>query len=371
MPKYGKNGKDFLKYLKNHQAIYNGDTGLKNWKNALNRVKSGSNEKIEVCIVGDSISEGQMANDPSNTGADWQNYYNYGFAGLLRTYYNTKFDDVGTGLIGRNFSFDTATPPIFTETGTWNHQTSQGYGVLQSGAYSTTPGSTLSFDFNGTGVSIYGIKNTSANMDFTVAIDGGSPQTFTEKDISANRYKYTNFNVTGLSAGDHNCVITSGPEFWFAGFREIKGTKGIIFNNFVHGGYDSSKATHARNLSFLSYFQPKLTILSFLSNDYTNQILPTYQSNLQAVITEAQKWGDVLITNINVRTGNFAQPLQSFIDVQKNLAIINNCAFLDVVKVMGGSYASELSKGMVSDFTHFNTLGHQTAYNTILKVLES
>jgi hypothetical protein len=60
---------------------YNIDNGLRRWKSQLSQINFGDNKIIDICVLGDSITEGKACDD--------LNYINYpikSWLGRLRTY---------------------------------------------------------------------------------------------------------------------------------------------------------------------------------------------------------------------------------------------------------------------------------------------
>jgi len=342
---------------------YNIKNGLRNWRKALHDLDSQDN-KIEVCILGDSLSEGQLAG--SGGSLNYPQYLQYGYPGLLRTHFNNLYDDVGKGFIP--IHMDTGSYPMVTYGGTWSFNASYGNMKYMKRALNL-PGNTATINFNGTGIRIYGMRSTNATS-FEISIDGGDPYTFSEAGALRGWLYY---DITDLEPGDHTAVLTVvGNEVYLGGYREIKGTKGVHINNNARGGRDSRDAVPEAQLAFVfDQFQPTLTILSFLSNDYGAGIYDTYKSNLQTIISRAKQYGDVLITSVGIRGGVIDPPhLQSeYVQNLYDLAFENNCGYVDIFTKWGGGFTPANNLGFLADGTHPNTAGHLDIGEILIDVL--
>lgn len=325
--------------------LYNG-SALANYQNAI----SNLNSIINLNVIGTSITEGSSATDVFNTS----------FAGLLRSQIATKYGDVGDGFIP--YYYPTTNPTRFwTWSGTWTKPYNGG--GIYNGAAKGAPGASVTFSFRGTEFHIlnYAPGGGDANCTFSVAVDGGTAQNFTT-GISYADHK----SITGLNDGNHTAVITnthSTKNLYIEGCWGSKGTKGVRLNQI---GYQGSTAQyHSVNTALpseMTYWGPKLTIIDMLSNDFNLQTsLVDYKTYMQAIITEAKKTGDILLTTIGANTNSKTIPIESYINVLYQLANENNIALYDEFK--HNKYTN------LSDNTHPNQPRHTIIGNDLFSIL--
>jgi hypothetical protein len=341
---------------------FNIKKGLQNWRNSYSSIKNGSNEIINIAGLGDSILTGQLAGNTS--GADYASYIVNGVLGKLRDHFNTVYDDGGRGFIPNSHY-----PGVWDKLGSWF--TAIGYGICNSCWASTTNGSTMTLAFNGTGITVYGLRMNGLST-FTITVDGGTPQPFTEYN-STEQTAYP-FTVSGLEDGDHTAVITvTGGALYVFGAMEIKGNKGVRVHTNSRGGSKSADGAVSKSLDMeINAVSPVLTIINHCANDYSNQIsLDSYKSNMQSIITRAKSYGDVLIL-LTPLNNSLTIKSTSYQNTLYDLAKENACAVVDFVKKWGGNVNIARTNGfMHADLTHPLQLGHDDMSNTIMSVLES
>ncbi len=356
-----------------HQAetatgVINAEAGLKRWRSKLSRVRSGvANQKARICFIGDSITEGAWAGGGSGPGTvfDWATK---GYVRRIQDQLTAIYGDVGTGFMPSYYS--AASSPKWSFTGTWNYI--NGYGGIADKAMTTTiNGDNATFEFNGTGITIVYTKHMFAGT-FTYSVDGSAPVTVNANN--ATMVAGVTLDITGLSQGDHSVVLTntSSDKLILTGAIPIKGSSGVIVNQCALNG--SKTAEHALSASLdcsINALQPDLTIISLTTNDFGDQTpIDTFKANLQAIITRAKQFGDVALTSVGMSAASLAIPQSEYFQAVRDLARINDVAFLDLASRWGGNatYASA-TLGLMTDGVHPNDFGHRDIASFIISAI--
>jgi hypothetical protein len=347
---------------------YNLDAGLRKWRLAKARLDYGINEIINVNFVGDSITEGQSGAGTNIT------QYGKNYVAKLRDAFATKYGDVGEGWIGNRYPAG-ATTGRWTYTGTWVPYGVQGWIYGANGAAKTsTLNSTATLAFNGTGIKILFQSGTSFS-DVTIKIDSGTAEAFNMTGADDSLKEYTK---TGLTDGAHTVVITYTGTWGSAsllGAYEIKpATKGVRVNKMSVAGatIDHISQYELNGKVCIDYFNPKLTVFSFLGNDFNVQIpLKDFEAKYQTAITRAKQFGDVMITTTSgiFRQTTQATDMEDYRAILFNLAMKNNIAYVDIAKRFGDTWSVASSLGYIADDTHPKPEGHQDIFNVIYKIL--
>ena len=341
--------------------LYNAGVGLRKWRATRAKLLSGTAEIFNLNVIGDSITEGYIATDMKVDG----------FFALLRAAAIAKFGDVGVGFFP-SFHITNYTQEI-VRTGTGWLIVSVG-GIGNRSYRTSVSGDYATVAFNGTGLRIYTLMATFAGT-FTVTVDAGEPTALDNEDVTTH-VKY--WDITGLSAGDHTAVITNteeGRQMYIYGVAPLKGTSGLRVNMM---GRASARAADslietsgisALDLMFDASFAPDLSIISLGANEVLDQTpLSEFKQSMQTIITAAQSTGDVLLTSIGVRSGSFTIPQYDYVNVIKNLAFENSCAFLDIYSRWGGSEGA-IASGYMVDTVHPNDAGHYDIASAIIDAL--
>ncbi|MFJ5625456.1 GDSL-type esterase/lipase family protein [Peribacillus loiseleuriae] len=351
---------------KPYNYLYNIDNGLRKWRLAKARLDAGVQEIINLNILGDSITEGQAGGTVSIIN------YQRGYVNLLRNQLIAKYGDVGEGMIANQYPY-TASVTKWTYTGTWVGFGMNGLVYGTSGTkVTTTIGSTASLTFNGTGVVILAeSQDQSSTPNVSISVDGGAPQTWNTYNGTA---AVKSFPITGLTNAQHTVVITSTTtsKFSLLGAYEIKGTKGVRVNNFGVSGLKVNSVARPFNAeACVGYWNPKLTIISFLANDFNTQTdLNAFKADWQAIITKAKQYGDVLITTAGgIFNANHPIPVSEYYNVVLQLAKDNGCALIDIKKRWGDTFDVANNAGYLVDNVHPNPEGHQDLCNVYSKVM--
>ena len=107
------------------------------------------------------------------------------------------------------------------------------------------------------------------------------------------------------------------------------------------GRYGTQTASHYPDPSMqvaFNHFQPNLSIIALMSNDFAASItVATYTSRLQAIITRALAYGDVMLVSLGHRDSTSTYPHKDYAEAMKSLAELNNTAYLDIFNRWGGS----------------------------------
>jgi lysophospholipase L1-like esterase len=342
---------------------YNVISGLRQWKATLAKLNSGTSQIFNLSIVGDSISEGYGST----------NLISKGYAGLIRNDLNSKYGDVGRGFIHCAYPYGS---PLWSFVGSW--MTSE-WGISGGGTasnytckYSLTAGNTATLSFSGTGLRVY-IGKSPGWGGGTYSVDGGTVTGSFSNDGTEQYNAY--FEVIGLTDGSHTIVITQasqGKAMLLLGAYEIKGTSGIRVNTCARFGSMAKDHTPEKTMKItFDSLQPVLSIIAFTANDYSTQTnLDLYKSNLQALVTRAKQYGDVLMISNGIRTEKLTTPQSAYINVFNSVALANGCALIDNFNRLGGDADYVNTRlGLLSDTVHPNNAGHQDLATSILNVL--
>lgn len=209
------------------------------WYPKLAAAKAGTGI-AKVAMIGTSVAQGYWASSLKNTS----------YAALLRAGLQTYGGNGGSGYQGMQFSdtFVSGAPAnaynryktigdLWAQTGTWNTPTFW-FGPSLGTLDAATNGATVTTTFVGTAVDVW-FYNAYSSSPFTITIDGGAPTTVTPgaglgADLSAQFA-----TVSGLAAGQHTVVVTSGSTgVRLVGFRG-RNTTGVIVDNYGIAGMES------------------------------------------------------------------------------------------------------------------------------------
>lgn len=333
---------------------------------ALNSIKNGSNEILNLQVIGDSITEGYYGGSTKN------DIITKGYVGNLRTYFKTMFEDVGLGIIP---SWYPSYESLWTFAGTWADSV---IGITRRSKYTATINSTATLSFNGTGIGVLFAKGaTSGECD--IMVDGNVVDSLDLYSATLNTaYMYTK---TGLTSGDHTLVVkktdNTSELVVLQGAYEIKGARGVRVNMCGYSGegiYNNKIQDEYSLKSSIDVWNPALTIISIFTNDHGHNTTPSaYQTGLQTIISRAKQFGDVLLTSISPDARTYTYTLDQYNTVLKNLASINNCGFLDLYRLAHESEAWLENMGYIYStdnlHVHPNGVGHQFIADAILKAI--
>jgi lysophospholipase L1-like esterase len=284
-----------------------------------------------------------------------------------RTILNTKYDDVGMGFFPAYYPTDDSKWKYFGSG--WIED--YGLGVMGNNRHSTVNGDYATFDFNGTGFVLM-LHTMSATGNVDISIDGGTIQTINTTTTDSKPSLYT-FN--GLTSGNHTIKVTNkGSHMFLLGGYEMKGNKGIRVNTLAKSGGVIANASGGGALMAEFAIQPTLTVIAFTANDYASQTpVLTYKSNLETLIIEAKKHGDVLLISTGIRkpvtNETYAQVLYE--QAMYELAIQYEVAYLDMYERWGTDFTKvDVDYQFIFDHdVHPNRKGHEDIKKAIMKIL--
>jgi len=347
--------------------LLNGVVGLRKWRAALASMKAGVTPKINLNIIGDSITEGMGTTD----------FRTKSYTNLVRIALAAKYGDVGNGLIPSwHPDSNIAGTPWWTYAGTgWTNEAT--FGLTMLCKRSQTSGDTATISFNGTGIKFLFLRGSACGT-CTIAIDGGAPTSY---NFANGTTEYANVTtISGLANGAHTAVITStvaaGKYIWLIGAYEIKGTTGVQVN--MCGRYGTQTASSYPDPSLqvsINHFQPKLTLVALLSNDFAGSIpVDNYKARLQAIVTRALTTGDVMLMSLGHRNATSTYPQKDYADMMRTVADENNIAYLDLFNRWGGGLGATAgitakNLGLMDD-VHPTDAGAQDIAAAILKVID-
>lgn len=343
---------------------YNIKNGLKKWRLSTSRLESGIAETINVSVLGDSFTQGNVGLTNTIENCD------KGYFTRLNLLLRAKYGDVGDGFIYASYPWAAAVGK-WSYTGTW--RTFGGYGWIYSSPGNKTTivaGSTATLVFTGTDLKILAESASSGLCTVSVVVDGGAPTTW---NTFGTPTVIKEFSISGLADAEHTVVITfdSTGTFQLLGAYVVKGTTGIRMNKFGAAGATIENFTNSFNQkACIEYWTPKLTILECCYNDWNTQVsLDLFQSRFQTLITKALTYGDVLILTLGSHheIAEKTIPMVDYYNTLKTLADTNNVALFDLHNRWGSTYAEASS--YLADGVHPYPEGHQDIAKALYKIL--
>lgn len=364
--------------------LTNGDIGLRKWRSALAKARSGKALPDNIMFLGSSSTEGSKAGGGLVEDLSGNYCATKGFVGRFRTMLNTNLGtDVGMGFIPAHYNNYLK---LWTFAGTWN--TNVGYGITGYANKCTSLNGTATINFNGTGFATVAVVG-SGGGPFSVTIDGGAPTNFTSLGSFQSAAE---FLVTGLVNGAHTAVIkflASTGGLTLIGGYEIKGTSGIRCN--MGGRYgtviaDSTQTADAlySEVDFWNTTQGQtnalaLTVIGYVSNDFSgNTPMSTFIAQAQQLITQCKTAGsDVLFFTVSLRgditTNSLGFTELDYDNALKALAIKNGCAHMDLLtRWKDFNYAYNTLQFICADLIHPNDYGYYdealALYNALVNI---
>lgn len=351
--------------------LYNGDIGLKRWRQAITDPLDGSVIN-DIIGIGDSILEGAGSDETAS------NWFYRGWFGRLRTKLADAFGDVGEGVIPIYSPFNNGAVDagFWQFTGTWSSSTSLGFANT---VYRTNVvDASVTGTFHGTSVSLIVPKGSGYSNNVEVKIDGAGAQTI---DLTGATQKSVEIVIaTGLADEEHTITITNKASAYLTliGMVSKKGTAGIRVNMCGRSGISTAGYVHENVLYCCTDFMSgisagaNLFVIALGANDAVSQTpIDTYKSRLQTLITRALPFGDVLLVGYGIRndigTPTITQTMYN--DALRELAYLNGCAFWDVYS-MWGTYANAVDTlGYIESPVHPNKGGHYALANIAYNIV--
>jgi len=347
-------------------TIYNLAGGLANWTPKKATLDAGGSGILDIVCAGDSITEGYQ------TGGTLATFRANAFKWKLSTYFNTIYDDCGEGFFPIRYPA-TGTPGI-RETGTW---VESGYNFNNCSKYTETSGATLAFTFNGTGCKIWVVKGSGySNID--VSIDGGVA---TNYDLTAASLTYPVIIqiAEGLTNTSHTVTITNkdNKRFHFSGYMEEKGSRGIRVHMGGHVGNKASNFGSPRQYvrDYYTDLAPDLVIYNIGVNDHgAGVVAPSTFKNYVNVFVEHLKsiGADVIIGTDGCDDRIRTYPWADFTDSLMEVALDNNCVFVNTDKQWGGinnARNNGYQPPIPSTDPHWTPLGHLQHNGVLAKII--
>jgi lysophospholipase L1-like esterase len=340
------------------------DKGMVKWRAKLKRIEDEENITAHLALAGDSIFEGY------NAGSTTSEFLKYAWPEQLAKYFNTKYTDLKRGYRPIYYPY---TMPENTFVGNWYLNDK---GFMGNARANNTTGS-ITIPFNGTGIKLWTAKRlTGSNM--TISIDGGDPIPYT----MSGEEKYPNIiEITGLSDGDHTCVINQLSTDWLiiTGFLEIKEGRGVKVHMLSRAGGSSVNAVASGSLPFNQAFSADLTLIGLGTNDFggaTQTSLSTFKSNMELFIdTIIDTGSEILMITSGSRAVeislNKTIPLQDYFNIVRDLVDDYKVAFFDLDKYWGNADKAK-TRGLIdsADNVHLTKLGQNDLLNKVLNVIK-
>ena len=339
------------------------DSGLRIWRSTLAKLDSGSTGIYNVVCLGDSITEGANATD----------YISQGYVGLLRSKLASLYGEVGSGVIPIYYPHNS---PILTASSGWNKYNGSVWGIMSTVYEASATGQTLSGSFTGTGITLY-VVGGRVTGKINVNIDSAGDVLYDTHSTSTNTMMP--IVITGLGQDTHTIVITSdctNGVVYFIGMLPTNATAtGIRVHNVArYGAMSSAAVISTDNLKAeIDTWSPVLTTIAFGANDFTgNTPISTFTTNIQTQITRAKTFGDVLIIANGLRSDSGTYPQSSYTSALKSLAVLNNCAFIDINTRWNNDWNYVLNTLGLADSgqtVHPNIAGQQDIANALIDIL--
>jgi len=218
--------------------------------------------------------------------------------------------------------------------------------------------------------------STPTSGTLSYAVDGGGYTGLATAAANGLRGPVT---IPAGALGAHTLSIArlSGNPIYLVAIEAYDSSQKQI--SVMNGGWagastvDAASTTNAWSPNnTLDYYQQDLTLLMWGINDWVNgTALPTFKTNMQAIITKAKLSGGdvVLMSPVPSQTTTTAQSVQQgYVDILADLAITNSILFIDLWRYFGDWNTANTNGWMANDL-HPNQLGYsvmaQYIYNKI------
>jgi lysophospholipase L1-like esterase len=335
-------------------SVGNANYNIQNWQ-------FDTNKRLNVAVIGDSISMGAWS-DPSAL-----NWADKSFSAMLQKSLSKTYKNGGRGFIGL---FDSS---WWTKVGTWG--VNSDYAPFGYCYTATSAASTCSLNnVVGDNIELYYV-NASA-VTFSYKVDGGSDVSVVSSGPYNNSIAKVSISLGTL--GTHTLLVkgaTVGTLF-LVGASVYTGNEGVVVHNIALSGATAFSCNYSfvNRLSVMSqHFKANLVFINFLANDFiyqdnANNSIVNYTSYMNNMVSYLKSIGsDVVIwqppkgtklPNANTFT------LQEYETASKSVAVANNCPWIDFNNDWG---ASNLDK--MYDDVHPNEKGHKYIASLFLRVL--
>jgi len=326
--------------------------GLTNWRSAISNLDAGNNAIYNINFLGDSILEGNYLGTLSQIRS-------LSFPGLIRSYYATKYGNVGHGVIPLRHYFGLS-------QWSWDANWVAGnVGLNYYSKYTAVVGGTVTVAFKGTAVYLL----ASYRVQFDAVIDGGSV-IHCSNGLGVDARK--TLIASGLTDTEHSMTITwtytGGSFMQVCGIYVTGGTKGIRCNNMGIAGTIIYYETQSASTLWARVTAPKLTIIATGTNEIVGSYSVTdYGTWLNTVIDNAQLDGDVLLVADNVLIDRTKAQQDPYVNKMLEVAAAQG---VHVVNIYSKWNMQITELGYRYDDRHPNAAGHVAIYNEIMKVLK-
>lgn len=206
-------------------------------------------------------------------------------------------------------------------------------------------------------------------------INAGAPTVYNQ--VSGSTPITFGVGTLTTSLGANNCTVTydSGPLAVFGGIEAYDSSKKWV--SVMNAGRSGATTNHINNptvLSLITSVGAELNIISLGINDWcTSVTIPTFKTNMQAIITAAKAAGDVLIVSpFPSQVGASGAPSTSVQNTYNaalfELAVANNCA---IVNIYGRwvDYTTSNGYALYGDGLHPNQTGYADTAQAIFNVI--
>lgn len=350
------------------KGFHNIPDGMPDWYDGIIDLKNGEEVKLNVNFIGDSITQGFNATDRPTRG----------FTRLFHEYMK-HYGDRGYGL---KPPFEYETGWTFTGTG-WT--TDPTHGIMLYSKTTSTENDSCTVTFTGDLIEVYYLS-TPSSATIETSIDSGEA---TEHDTSGETTQLNTILIT-TTTGEHTLTITITSEnkpFYLIGvIPQNDVNNGIMVNNcglssttiigtMTYGGYGGGPDSMLNTLSpTINSIKPDLTVIGYIANDYNIQVpLANYEEYLNTLTEQALLQGEALLLSVGMWGGTSRTiPQRSYVDIMRDVAVDNDCGFIDIFGRWQNLTYAETEKGYITagdDHVHPTDKGHRNIAKTLYHAL--
>jgi lysophospholipase L1-like esterase len=344
-------------------------SNLRRFTNALAAAAAGTGFARINCI-GDSITLGFPGNGSGT-------YEQVSWVHALADKFGELYGPAGTGVVWANGG---ETDARWVTSGTWAAATA-GYGPFGDRfLVASSAGAQKEFtprqQVDRFRVYFWGYAG-SGNL--ALSVDGGA---VTNVATASSPGALQHADISAGSMGIHTLRLVAAAGVLIAGAEGLAGPSGVRVSRIGKGGakagdFVNPTGTTAAGVgdslhSALDMIPPDLTVIAFGHNEYIqHESVATFKTNVQAIITRAKSFGDVLLlTQVPNGTTSWTPSQDAYNDAVYDLADENGVALLDVADLWG-PYAANNTSLMYDDPTHPSPEGYKAIASAIFDALPS
>jgi len=219
---------------------------------------------------------------------------------------------------------------------------------------------------------IYSVETDGGSFDVLVA--GVSVQT-----VSCNGAHSYHNKVVGITttAGQTLAIHPHTDEIvyieGYVAYATNGATDGALVYQVGHPGNSAGGYADDEIVACISSFNPDLTIISMIMNDYASQNPTLYSQKIEKAIQEGLKSGDVILMPPAQSGASLNTPLThtwaEYVGILQGLAKQYNVGFLDINAYWGGFTKADATGFYSADKVHPSQLGHDSIAKLLFRLL--